>query len=73
MFFNYTQLNLCEYPEYKPKDLVLDENGKEVECLAGQPTTPGAIMTDTFYAQVNESICLCSIMHIHVIHVDCAQ
>ena len=37
-------VNLCSYPEYQR-----EEWG---ECVEGWPTTPGAIMTDTFYAQV---------------------
>ena len=37
-------VNLCSYPEYHH-----EEWG---ECVEGVPTTPGAIMTDTFYAQV---------------------
>ena len=44
-FFQSTKLNLCSYPEYHR-----DEWG---ECVEGKPTTPGAIMTDTFYAQVH--------------------
>ena len=47
-FTDDVQLNLCAYPEYHR-----EEWG---ECVEGIPTTPGAIMTDTFYAQV---VCVC--------------
>lgn len=55
-FFNDSQLNLCSYPDYKPDDVRYNEKGEE-ECVQGRPTTPGAIMTDTFYAQVHMTLC----------------
>ena len=43
-FFEDLNMNLCGYEEYHR-----EEWG---ECYDGDPTNPGAIMTDTFYAQV---------------------
>ncbi len=44
LFFEDLRVNLCDYPKYHK-----EERG---ECYGGSPTNPGAIMTDTFYAQV---------------------
>ncbi|XP_064405275.1 uncharacterized protein LOC135350425 [Halichondria panicea] len=44
LFFEDLRVNLCDYPKYHK-----EEWG---ECYDGSPTNPGAIMTDTFYAQV---------------------
>ncbi len=44
LFFEDLRVNLCDYPKYHK-----EEWG---ECYGGSPTNPGAIMTDTFYAQV---------------------
>lgn len=44
LFFEKLGLNLCGYPKYHK-----EEWG---ECYEGNPTTPGAVMADTFYAQV---------------------
>ncbi len=47
LFFNDNlEMNLCGYPKYHR-----EEWG---DCYDGSPTTPGAIMTDTFYAQVTD-------------------
>lgn len=47
LFFKDLGMNLCDYPEYHK-----EEWG---ECYDGNPTTPGAVMADTFYAQVSIS------------------
>ena len=49
-FFSYLNINLCSFPEHHRPEWG--------ECLEGDPTTPGAIMTDTFYAQVNSPFVL---------------
>ncbi len=52
-YFNWSKLNLCEYPEFRP------EGAKEEDCLQGRPDTPGAVMADTFYAQVSNFLTYC--------------
>ena len=47
-FFSNLKINICEYPKY--------HNPEWGKCFEGDPTAHGAIMTDTFYAQVNISL-----------------
>ena len=49
-YFKDLKINLCSYPEYHRPEWG--------ECLEEDPTTPGAIMTDTFYAQVSRPYCV---------------
>ena len=56
-FVSESGVELCDYGQYDvPADSehVLRRRRKSLPCLEGRPTSPGAVMADTFYAQVNE-------------------
>ena len=65
-FVNATHLKLCGTSDEAAGALADNKGGAQEEedpagreCVEGDPTTPGAIMTDSFYSQVGNTALTC--------------